>query len=96
MPTHGAKKVAGLRSIQLHGLVLVCALAFSGLSMAQGLEPETSDVRLAPALIDPAISSQELAFRRVPLTKHELEPLARAWLEIVRTETQEIVERQDT
>jgi small conductance mechanosensitive channel len=83
-----------MRSIQLRGLVLVCVLAFSGASMAQGIEPETADLRLAPALVDPAISSNELAHRMVPLTKDELDPLARAWLEIVRAKTEEIAERQ--
>jgi hypothetical protein len=55
MPTYGTMRVAGMRSTQLHGFVVVCVLAFSGLAMAQGIEPEISDVRLAPALIDPAI-----------------------------------------
>jgi small conductance mechanosensitive channel len=62
--------------------------------MAQATEPETSDVPPAAALIDPAISSNELAYRLVPLTKDELDPLAKAWLEIVRAKTEEIAERQ--
>ena len=94
MPTCGTTRVAGMRSVRLQGLVLVGVLAFSGPSMAQGIEPETSDVRLAPALIDPAIPSSELAHRLVPLTKDELEPLAEAWLGIVKAKTEEIAERQ--
>jgi small conductance mechanosensitive channel len=62
--------------------------------MAQGIDPEPPDVRLAPVLLDPAISSDELAYRLIPLTRDELEPLARAWLGIVRARTEEIAERQ--
>ena len=94
MPRYGTMRVDGMRSIQLHGLVLVCVLAFSGPSMAQGIEAERSDVRLAAALIDPAIPSNELAHRLVPLTRDELEPLAEAWLGIVKAKTEEIAERQ--
>jgi small conductance mechanosensitive channel len=94
MPAYESMRVAGMRLLQICGLFLVCVLAFSGPSMAQTSEPETSVVQPAAALVNPAISSQELAHRLVPLTKDELEPLARAWLEIVRTKTEEIVERQ--
>ena len=83
-----------MRFFQLCGLVLVCVLAFSGPSMAQASESETSEVQPAAALIDPTISSKELAYRLVPLTKDELEPLAKAWLKIVRAKTEEIAERQ--
>ena len=94
MPAYDKKTGAGKRLFQLCGLVLVCALAFSGPSMAQASEPENSDVQPAAPLIDPTISSKDLAYRLVPLTKDELEPLAKAWLEIVRTKTEEIAERQ--
>ena len=79
---------------QLYGLVIVCILAFSGPSMAQAPEAKTSDVKPAPALINPAVAKDELAHRLVPLTKEELDPLAKAWLEIVRIKTEEIAERQ--
>jgi small conductance mechanosensitive channel len=71
-------RVSRMRFFQLCGLVLVSVLAFSGHSMAQAFKPETSEVQPAAALIDPAISSDVLAHRLVPLTKDELEPLAKA------------------
>ena len=43
--------------------------------MAQNSEPEISEVQTAAALINPTISSKELAYRLVPLTKDQLEPL---------------------
>ena len=79
---------------QLYGLVIVCILAFSGPSMAQAPEAKTSDVKPVPALINPAVAKDELAHRLVPLTKEELDPLAKAWLEIVRIKTEEIAEHQ--
>ena len=94
MPAYDAMRVSRMRFFQLCGLVLVSVLAFSGSSMAQAFEPETSEVQPAAALIDPAISSDVLAHLLVPLTKDELEPLAKAWLGIVRTRTEEIAERQ--
>ncbi len=94
MPTYGTMRVAGMRFLQLCGLALVCVVPFSGASMAQASEPGTPDVQPAASLVDPAIPSKELAYRLVPLTKDELEPLAEAWLEIVRNKTEEIAERQ--
>jgi hypothetical protein len=72
MPVYDAMRVAGMRFSQLCGLVLMCVLAFSGPSLAPAAESETSDVQPAAALIDPAISSKELAYLPVPLTKDEL------------------------
>ena len=89
-----SKSSARMRFCQLCGLVLVCALAFSGPSIGQAAELEASDVQPAAALINPTIASKDLAYRLVPLTKEELEPLAKAWLEIVRTKTEEIAESQ--
>ena len=94
MSAYETSRVARMRYFQICGLVLVCALPFSGLSMAQTSVPETADLRPAAPLINPTISSRDLAYRLVPLTKDELEPLAKAWLEIVRTKTEEIAERQ--
>ncbi len=94
MPTFETMRLAGTWLLRLCGLGLMGVLTFSGPSMAQATEPETSDVQPDAALIDPAIPSNELAHRLVPLTKDELEPLAKAWLEIVRAKTEEIAERQ--
>lgn len=83
-----------MRHFQFYGFVLFCVLAFPGLSMAQSSKPETSYFQPAEALINPTISSKDLAYRLVPLTEDELEPLAKAWLRIVRMKTEEIAERQ--
>ena len=94
MPAYDTARVASMRCFQLCGFVLVCALAFSGPSMARASQPQTLDVKPAAALINPTIYSKDLAYRLVPLTKDEFGPLARAWLEIVRVKTEEIAERQ--
>jgi small conductance mechanosensitive channel len=86
--------MAGIRFFHLCGLVLGCVLAFSEPSVAQATEPATSEVTPHPALINPAISLDELAHRLVPLTNDELDPLASAWLEIVKIKTEEIADRQ--
>ncbi|MBT8474017.1 MAG: mechanosensitive ion channel family protein [Alphaproteobacteria bacterium] len=83
-----------MRFPRLCGLVVVCILAFSGPSMAQPAEPKTSDVPPAAALTNPEVSLNELAHRLVPLTKDELDPLAKTWLEIVKVKTAEIAELQ--
>jgi small conductance mechanosensitive channel len=85
---------AGIRLLGICGLALACLLNFSGHVAAQAAGPETAETPLSPALTDPAISTEELAYRLVPLTKGALDPLAKAWLEIVRSKTQEIAERQ--
>jgi small conductance mechanosensitive channel len=94
MPAYATMWVAGMRIFQFCGLVLAGVLALSGPATAQNTEAETSAAQPAAALIDPAISSKELAYRLVPLTRDELEPLAKDWLAIVRTKTEEIAERQ--
>lgn len=45
-------------------------------------------------LLDPEISTEELALRLVPLTKDELAALAAEWLAIVKDKTQEVMEAQ--
>jgi small conductance mechanosensitive channel len=87
-------RVAGMRLFQLCGLILACVFAFSRPLTAQATEAGTYAAPQAAGLTDPAISSTELAYRLVPLTKDELDPLAKAWLEIVSTKTEEIAERQ--
>ena len=94
MPAYATMWVAGMRIFQFCGLVLAGVLALSGPATAQNTEAETSAAQPAAALIDPAISSKELSYRWVPLTRDELEPLAKDWLAIVRTKTEEIAERQ--
>ena len=76
------------------GLVLVCLLASSGPVVAQADEPEAPEATPAADLINPAIPTEELTYLLVPLTKEELDPLARAWLEIVRSKTEEIADRK--
>ena len=54
-------KSAGLRLFHRCGLLLGCILALSGPSMAQITAAETSGDAPAAALVDPAISADELA-----------------------------------
>lgn len=88
------KRMARTRFSQLCGFVVVCILTFSGPSMAQPAEAKASDVQPTEALTTPEVSLNELAHRLVPLTKDELDPLAKAWLEIVKVKTAEIAELQ--
>ena len=88
------KTAITVRGSRRYGLFLLCLLALSGLSAAQASEPEVSDATSEVAYLDPAIPLPELAHRLIPLTKGELEPVALDWLEIVKTKTEEIAERQ--
>ena len=94
MPALDKKSMNRMRFFQLRGLIVVCVLAFSVPSVAQPSEPKPSGPQPAAALTNPAVSLNELAHRLVPLTKAELEPLANAWLAIVRIKTEEIAESQ--
>ncbi len=49
---------------------------------------------LAIEVLDPAISTDELELRLVPLTQPELGKLAQIWLEIVRRKTEEVMAAQ--
>jgi small conductance mechanosensitive channel len=70
---------------------LICGLALVAMATAQ--EADTSDT--APAItIDPQVPERELAFELIPLTREELEPLARAWQGIVQNETRAISDKQ--
>ena len=75
-------------------LLLASFLVLSGPAVSQEAGTTSEEVELAPRLTDPAIPTEELAFRVIPLTKEELDPLARAWLDIVQAKTEEIAERQ--
>lgn len=75
-------------------LLLASFLVLAGPALSQENGTTSEEVELAPRLTDPAIPTEELAFRVIPLTKEELDPLARAWLDIVQAKTEEIAERQ--
>jgi len=79
----------GLFSLILTGLLAFCEPAFAQ-------DTEAAAVAKGPSaeLVDPSISTEELAHRLIPLTREELDPLAKAWLEIVKSTTEEISERQ--
>ena len=94
MGTYTTKTAINVKAPRSCGLVLLCLLVLPGLSTAQAPEPEPSDDIPKVAHLDPAIPLPELAHRLIPLTKGELEPVALAWLEIVRAKTEEIAERQ--
>lgn len=75
-------------------VLLACLLFLPGLTMAQDTEPATADVVRPAALLEPSIPLNELSHRLIPLTRGELEPVALAWRDIVKTKTQEIADRQ--
>ena len=79
----------GLFSLIMTGLLAFCEPAFAQ-------DTEAAAVAKGPSaeLVDSGISTEELAHRLIPLTREELDPLAKAWLEIVKSTTEEISERQ--
>nr|WP_217626336.1 mechanosensitive ion channel domain-containing protein [Salipiger mucosus] len=77
--------------MRLFALGLLC---LSSPAFSQEAAPEAVDAAPSDQVIDPAISTEELAYRLIPLTKDELETAAKAWLEIVKSKTKEISERQ--
>ncbi|MEM6705181.1 MAG: mechanosensitive ion channel family protein [Acidobacteriota bacterium] len=88
------ERITGARAL-LGGLVLFSALAISiRPTLGQPASSAPPSPSVSSDLTDPEITSRELAYRLVPLTKVELTPLADSWLEIVRAKTEEIAERQ--
>jgi small conductance mechanosensitive channel len=79
---------AGLR------LLVIAVLSIAGPALAQEAVSEPADGIAARAPVDPAIPTDELAYRLIPLTKDELDPLSDAWLGIVRSATQDIARQQ--
>ncbi len=53
-----------------------------------------AETGLPVEVLDPAIETEELELRLVPLKKDELETLARAWLEIVSAQTEGVMAAQ--
>lgn len=88
---HGA---AWRRVMWLCGLALACFLTLAATALSQEAAPEAEAAPPAAELVNPGVSTEELAHLLVPLTKGELEPLATAWLEIVRSKTEEIAQSQ--
>ena len=78
----------------LLGRVLIALLLVSGPVLSQDAASASPEIALAPGLADPGISTEALAYRLIPLTKDELEPLAIAWRGIVQSTTAEISARQ--
>ena len=74
--------------------VLLVLGGFSGPALSQDAGTGDTDVAIRTELVAPSISTDELAYLLIPLTKSELDPLATGWLEIVRDKTAEISERQ--
>lgn len=78
----------------LSALVLLVLCSFSGPAHSQDAGAGDTDVAIPVQLVAPEISTDELAYRLIPRTKSELEPLATAWQGIVRDKTAETSERQ--
>lgn len=85
-----------VRAVQssVQSCLLICLLVFCGSASAQSIKPDSEDVGPSTELVDPGISTEELAYRLIPLTQEGLVPLSNAWLEIVQSKTAEISERQ--
>ncbi|MCK0103651.1 mechanosensitive ion channel family protein [Pseudohalocynthiibacter sp. F2068] len=75
-------------------LVFLVLCSFSGPALSEDAAADGTDVAIPVQLVAPGISTDELAYRLIPLTKSELEPLATTWQGIVRDKTAEISERQ--
>jgi small conductance mechanosensitive channel len=86
---HVIVALAGFLAFILIGVILL-----SGPAFPQEAEPESADFAPPTELVDPGISTAELAHRLIPLTKDELDPVAQAWLGIVKSKTAGISERQ--
>lgn len=73
---------------------LACTLVLVNTSLAQA--PATSSGKPAdyPTLANPEIPTEELSHRLVPMTKDELKPLALAWQDVVKAETEKISEKK--
>ncbi|MDX8350238.1 mechanosensitive ion channel [Cognatiyoonia sp. IB215446] len=69
-------------------------LILPGPALSQDTTTDPTITSSAPELVNPAISTDELAYRLIPLTKDELDPLSGAWLGIVQSKTAEIAARQ--
>lgn len=74
-------------------LTLLCA-AWSGLALAQDGKSELAEPKLPIELLDTGISKEVLAYQLIPLTKAELEQLGMEWLQVVRTKTEEVSDKQ--
>lgn len=80
--------------LALASVLLTLLLFLAGPAQSQDGDAGAAEVELAPELIDPGILTEALAYRVIPLTQSELDPLAQAWLGIVQSKTAEIAERQ--
>ena len=78
----------------LYAVIFATVIWFASAAHSQTTEPNTDSPVLGPALVNPDVPTDEFAHQLIPLTKAELEPLAVAWLGIVRTTTAEIADRQ--
>jgi len=83
--------------MRLFRLILLC-LAYIlipvGHATAQETEAASSEQRVPEVQVNPEVPKEELAFELIPLTKEQLEPLARAWQGVVETETRAISDAQ--
>ena len=83
--------------MRLSGLlrsVVLCILVLTGNAQAQTVEPDAPEFQPAAELVAPSVSTEEFAHRLIPLSRDELLPLSAAWLEIVKSATKDISDRQ--
>ena len=91
-PLRGRIVRAGL--LGLHAIIFAAFVWLANVANAQATELDTEAPVPGPALVNPDVPTNEFAHQLIPLTKAELEPLAVAWLDIVRLKTSEIADLQ--
>ncbi len=72
--------------------VFFFALLGSLLAVSALAQDEAPDI--SAELLNPGIPSEELAYELIPLTKEQLDPLARAWQGIVQSETEALSDKK--
>ncbi len=78
----------------LYAILFAIFVLIASAANAQTTGSNTEAPVPVPALVNPDVPTDEFAHQLIPLTKAELEPLAVVWLDIVRTTTAEIADRQ--
>jgi small conductance mechanosensitive channel len=73
---------------------IVCVLISTGYATAQDTDGTSSVPSDTKVTVNTQVPVEELAFELIPLTKEELDPLARAWQDAAKAETRAISNAQ--
>ena len=69
-------------------------ISFFAVILAASAWAQDEAVSVPTELTNPEIPREELAYELIPLTKEQLEPLARAWQGIVQRETEALSDKK--